>query len=167
MPVNNYGYYSTPPLNNNVNSIPVRRRDLLQQQFPVSFEILPSLDVRGSDMPSDMGTMRFFYNLGHEYFSQLQEKHSIQAISQLTRCSSGCGPGSSGVAPLEPETVFDSSFTDNEAISSLGNDFNKIKLEKSSIQVIFVCDACWATGNLIIVFTEERCSKSTHFWLAR
>lgn len=116
-----------------MNSIPVRRRDLLQQQFPVSFEIMPSLDVRGSDIPSDMGTMRFFYNLGHEYFSQLQEKHSIQAISQLTRCVSGCGPGNSG--PLESETVFDSSFTDHDAISSLGNDFNKIKLEKSSNQV--------------------------------
>lgn len=135
MPVNSYTNYSTPPLNNNVNWIPVRRRDLLQQQFPVSIETMPSLDVRGSDMPSDMGTLRFFYNLGHEYYLQLQEKHSIQAIGQLARCSTGCGPNS---VHLESETVFDSSFTDNEPISSLGNDFNKIKLEKSCNQVGFM-----------------------------
>lgn len=120
-----------------MNTIPVRRRDLLRQKFPVAFETMPSLDESGSDLPSDVGTYRFFYNLGHDYFSQLKEKHSIQAITQLARCSSGCGP-SSGTGLSDSETVFDSSFVDNETVSLLGNDFNKIKLEKSSNQVNFV-----------------------------
>lgn len=118
---------------------------------------MPSFDIRGSDIPSDMATIRFFYNLGHDYFSQLQERHSVQAISQLARCSSGCGPSGSGGALLDSENVFDSSCTDNEAISALGNDFNKIKLEKSSNNVSFACNRFWVTVIILIqdVFTEE------------
>lgn len=123
------------PLTNNVNAIPVKRRELLEQQFPVAFDAPPSVDVRGSDIPNDAATMRFFYNLGHEYFKQLKSKYTMQALAQLAR------------PPIDSDNPFETSINDNEMVGGPGggggcaatatmtNDFMKLKLEKPNNQV--------------------------------
>lgn len=128
--VDHYHHHHTnQQLTNIVNAIPVKRRELLEQQFPVAFDTPPSVDVRGSDIPNDTSTMRFFYNLGHEYFKQLKSKYSMQVLTQLARPAS------------DPENA---SVTDNEMVGtggcvaeSMSNDFSKLKLEKPINQVVF------------------------------
>lgn len=64
--------------------IPVKRRDLLEQTFSVNLEASPSYDSRGHDIAvNDPGTLRFFYNLGHEYFGQLRLRYGMAALAQL------------------------------------------------------------------------------------
>lgn len=64
--------------------VPVKRRDLLQQTLSVNLDASPSYDPRGFDIATnDMGTLRFFYNLGHEYFEQLRMHYGPAAMAQL------------------------------------------------------------------------------------
>lgn len=74
------------PLSSNVLAIPLRHRELLEQLTHVDLDAQPSYDPRGYDIgTSDVGTLRFFYNLGHEFYRQLRNQFTGQALAQLTR----------------------------------------------------------------------------------
>lgn len=77
---------NAPPLSSNVLAIPLRHRELLEQLSHVDLDALPSYDPRGYDIgTNDVSTLRFFYNLGHEFYRQLSSQFTGQALAQLTR----------------------------------------------------------------------------------
>lgn len=79
---NHAHFYST------TSEMPIKRRDLLEQTFSVNLDAHPSFDPRGHDIAiNDPGTLRFFYNLGHEYFGQLRTRFGMPALAQLTQFS--------------------------------------------------------------------------------
>lgn len=74
-----------PPPFYGASDIPIKRRDLLGQSFTVNLDAPPSYDPHGQDIAvNDPGTLRFFYNLGHEYFGQLRARYGLGALEQLT-----------------------------------------------------------------------------------
>lgn len=94
--------------------IPIKRRDLLEQAFAVNLEAPPSFDPRGHDIAvNDPGTLRFFYNLGHEYFEQLRTRFGMATVAQLTQFTDKLEqppPVIDSTAPMTPGMVFPDCF---------------------------------------------------------
>lgn len=64
--------------------IPIKRKELLQSHLPINFGINPSYNPNGHDIPTqDLVSVRFFYNLGHEYFKHLHTAFGMQGITNL------------------------------------------------------------------------------------
>lgn len=126
------GYYRSGSVGSNCHSsaisIPIKRRDLLEQNYPVNFLAMPSYDIYAADIiNNDSSTLRFFYNLGHEYFRHLQTKYSMATIQQLA-----CGSN---------EFVYnnDMAFNNDENIDNLQNDLNKMKMSNQVSRLLHIC----------------------------
>lgn len=61
----------------------IRRHDLLRSEYPINYGASPSYMPNGGDLPADVQTVRFFYNLGHELlqnFYFLYGPNCVQAL---------------------------------------------------------------------------------------
>lgn len=79
-------YDYTPYCPHDTYGFPIRHRQLLEQMYSVNSQARPSYNMNGSDLPPDISTLRFFYNLGHEYYNQLQSSYPPSAILALGHC---------------------------------------------------------------------------------
>lgn len=109
--------------------IPIKRRDLLEQAFSVNLEAQPSFDPRGHDIAvNDPGTLRFFYNLGHEYFGQLRTRFGLPAISQLTQFSEKTDSNDLNQAPGTTGHFYPDCFSQQTELDTVVYKTNNMKL---------------------------------------
>lgn len=62
----------------------------------------------------DFPTLRFYYNLGHEYFSQLKAKYGSEAVHSLA----------------VPDEYRDQAYNNDNEITHLTNEMNTFKIDK-------------------------------------
>lgn len=101
-------------------TIPLKRH-LLQSAGQPNLNAPPSYNPHGADIPIyDMSTVRYFYNLGHEYHKYVMAQYGMQGILSLTE-------------PIQPVVTIESNATTNhetDKINQLTNDFqDNFKIE--------------------------------------
>lgn len=102
------------------------KHNLLRSAGQPNLNALPSYNPYGTDIPTyDMSTVRYYYNLGHEYHKYIMAQYGMQGILSLTEPIAPVvaieGGGGGGVGPINHET---------DKINQLTNDFqDNFKIE--------------------------------------
>ena len=107
----------------------------------------PSYDQNGNDIPlNDISTVRFFYNLGHEFFRQLQTKHGLSSLVALSQSGGAEEQRSSSRSNLvdHHRTAGGGDFAlptsanmEHDMLNILG-DMGKMKIDKATNSVRFI-----------------------------
>lgn len=86
--------------------IPIKQKDLLCSPFPINyFGVGPSYSPHGTDIPvHDLVTLRYFYNLGHEYFKFIYSNYGMNGVMGLSQPESQTYLCDSGMQTIDCES---------------------------------------------------------------
>lgn len=115
-------------------AIPLKR-NLLQSAGQPNLNAPPSYNIYGADIPVyDMSTVRYFYNLGHEYHKHILAQYGMQGVLSMTEPITpvvAIESGGAGTANHETDKInqmtndFQENFKiENDATSTTGGSSN-------------------------------------------